>query len=98
MDTTHLRSEPSRRRHPSQTNRLQDSFPPQLTVAIALENSQYQFSASNAPANFFFGNPGALGGLNNSSANYTNKVATDVLVKATYEPGFGHYEIGSGVG
>ena len=59
-----------------------------------MENSQYQFSASNAPANFFFGNPGALGGLNNSSANYTNQVAPDVLVKATYEPGFGHYEIG----
>ncbi len=74
--------------------RLQDSFTPKLTVAVALENSQYQFSASNASANFFFGSPGALGGLNNSSANYTNQVAPDVLVKASYEPGFGHYEIG----
>ncbi len=74
--------------------RLQDSFTPKLTVAVALENSQYQFSASNASSNFFFGNPGALGGLNNSSANYTNQVAPDVLVKASYEPGFGHYEIG----
>ncbi|MBB5063059.1 hypothetical protein [Granulicella mallensis] len=74
--------------------RLQDSFTPKLTLAVALENSQYQFSASNASANFFFGNPGALGGLNNSSANYTNQVAPDVLVKGSYEPRFGHYEIG----
>jgi FtsZ-binding cell division protein ZapB len=74
--------------------RLQDSLSPKFTVAMSLENSQYQFSASNAPANFFFGSPGALGGLNNSSANYTNQVAPDLLVKATYEPGYGHYEIG----
>jgi hypothetical protein len=74
--------------------RLQDSFTSKLTLAVALENSQYQFSASNASPNFFFGNPGALGGLNNSSANYTNQVAPDVLVKASYEPGFGHYELG----
>jgi hypothetical protein len=74
--------------------RLQDSFTAKLTLAVALENSQYQFAASNAHANFFFGNPGALGGLNNSSSNYTNQVAPDVLVKASYEPGLGHYEIG----
>jgi len=74
--------------------RLQDSVTPKLTVAVALENSQYQFSASNALPNFFFGNAGALGGLNNSSANYTNQVAPDVLVKTAYEPGYGHYEIG----
>jgi hypothetical protein len=74
--------------------RLEDSLSPKITVAVALENSQYQFSASNAPSNFFFGNAGAAGGLNNSTANYTNQVAPDVLVKASYEPGYGHYEIG----
>jgi len=74
--------------------RLQDSITPKLTLAVALENSQYQFSASNASPNFFFGNAGAAGGLNNPSANYTNQVAPDVLVKAAYEPGYGHYEIG----
>jgi len=74
--------------------RLQDAFTPKLTVAIALENSQYQLSASNAPTNFFFGNAGAAGGLNNPSANYTNQVAPDVLVKAALDPGYGHYELG----
>jgi hypothetical protein len=74
--------------------RIQDAITPQLTVAASLENSQYQFSATNAPSNFFFGNAGAAGGLNNPSANYTNQVAPDVLVKASFEPGFGHYEVG----
>jgi hypothetical protein len=74
--------------------RLEDAFTPKLTVAVALENSQYQFSASNAPSNFFFGNAGAAGGLNNPTANYTNQVAPDVLLKAAFEPGYGHYEIG----
>jgi hypothetical protein len=74
--------------------RVQDAITSQLTVAASVENSQYQFSASNAPSNFFFGNAGAAGGLNNPSANYTNQVAPDVLVKASFEPGYGHYEIG----
>jgi hypothetical protein len=74
--------------------RLQDAIAPGVTAAIALENSQYQFSASNAPSNFFFGAAGAAGGLNNPSANYTNQVAPDVLVKIAFDPGYGHYEIG----
>jgi hypothetical protein len=74
--------------------RIQDAITPQITVAASLENSQYQFSATNAPSNFFFGNAGAAGGLNNPTANYTNQVAPDVLVKASFEPGYGHYEVG----
>jgi hypothetical protein len=74
--------------------RVQDAITPQLTVAASLENSQYQFSATNAPSNFFFGNAGAVGGLNNPLANYTNQVAPDVLLKASFDPGYGHYEVG----
>ncbi len=74
--------------------RLQDAITSRLTVAASLENSQYQFSATNAPSNFFFGNAGAAGGLNNPTANYTNQVAPDVLVKASFDPGHGHYELG----
>src|SRR6202041_589009 len=74
--------------------RFQDAITPKITLAAAIENSQYQFSASNAPSNFFFGNAGAAGGLNNPTANYTNQVAPDVLVKASFEPGYGHYEVG----
>ena len=74
--------------------RLQDTIAPGVTAAIALENSQYQFSASNAPSNFFVGNAGAAGGLNNPTANYTNQVSPDVLVKVSFDPAYGHYEIG----
>jgi hypothetical protein len=74
--------------------RVQQAFTPGFTLALALENSQYQFSASNAPSNFFFGSPGAAGGLNNPDANYTNQVAPDMIVKASFDPAYGHYEIG----
>ena len=62
--------------------RFQDAVTPKITLAGAVENSQYQFSASNAPSNFFFGSAGAAGGLDNPSANYTNQVAPDMLVKS----------------
>ena len=74
--------------------RLAYALTPRFTLAASLENSQYQFSASNAPSNFFFGAAGAVGGLNNSTANYTNQIAPDVIVKAAFDPGYGHYEIG----
>jgi hypothetical protein len=77
--------------------RFEDQFKPTVTFAFSLENSQYQFSASNAPSNFFFGAPGAVGGLNNSSANYTNQVAPDLITKVAFDPKLGHFEVG-GVG
>ena len=64
------------------------------TVAVALENAQNIFSATNANQNFFFGNAGTGGGLYNSTANYSNNVAPDVIVKAAFDPKIGHYEIG----
>jgi len=74
--------------------RVQEAFTPSFTLAASVENSQYQFAASNAGSNFFFGSVGAAGGLNNSAANYTNQVAPDVIVKASFDPKYGHYEIG----
>jgi len=67
---------------------------PNLTLAASLENSQYQFSAANASSNFFFGSPGNSSGVENPDANYTNQVAPDIAVKAAFDPGYGHYEVG----
>ncbi|HEV2709437.1 MAG TPA: hypothetical protein VGU67_04420 [Edaphobacter sp.] len=64
------------------------------TVAVSLENAQNIFSATNANSNFFFGNAGTGGGLYNSTANYSNNVAPDVIVKAAFDPKFGHFELG----
>jgi hypothetical protein len=65
-----------------------------VTLAVALEEAQTLYSASNANANFFLGNAGAGGGLYNTTANYSNDVAPDVILKATYDAKVGHYEIG----
>jgi hypothetical protein len=73
--------------------RVQQQVGHGVTLAAALENSQYQFSGSNAPSNFFFGNAGAAQGLNNSAASYTDQVAPDVIAKVSFDPGRGHYEI-----
>jgi len=74
--------------------RMEYAITPKLTAAASLENSQYQFLASNATNNFFFGSAGAAPGLNNPLANYTDQVAPDVIAKLTFDPGRGHFELG----
>jgi hypothetical protein len=63
-------------------------------LAASLEEAEIIYSATNANANFFIGNAGAGGGLFNVTANYSSNVAPDVIVKATFDPKVGHYEIG----
>ncbi|HXA79220.1 MAG TPA: hypothetical protein VNV41_18955 [Candidatus Acidoferrales bacterium] len=43
--------------------------------------------------NFLLGAFGATGGLNNPIGNYPYNPSPDFIVKAVFEPGFGHYEI-----
>jgi hypothetical protein len=73
--------------------RLQQSFGG-FTAAVALEQATMIESATNANANFFIGNAGTGGGLYNATANYTNNVAPDLIVKGTYDAKYGHLEIG----
>jgi hypothetical protein len=64
-------------------------------VALSLEESQTILAAAtNAPNNFFFGSAGNGSGLYNATANYSNNVAPDVIVKYTADPSFGHFEVG----
>jgi hypothetical protein len=64
------------------------------TAAGSLEQAEYIYSASNSPNNFFIGNAGTGGGLFNLTANYSNNVAPDVIVKGTYDGKYGHFEAG----
>jgi hypothetical protein len=73
--------------------RFQQSYG-KLTGAFSLEQAEYIYSASNAPANFFIGAPGTGGGLYNLTANYSNNVGPDVVVKGTYDAKWGHLEAG----
>ncbi len=55
------------------------------------------FTAANGTAsqNFFINAPGAGGGLYNAfdATGYTPNKAPDFLVKAAFDPGYGHYEV-----
>lgn len=65
-----------------------------FTAAGSIEQAEIIYSATNANPNFFIGNSGAGGGLFNTLANYSNNIAPDVVVKGTWDPKIGHYEIG----
>src|SRR5882757_7259442 len=66
-----------------------------FTAALALEQAEYIYSASNANGNFFIGNAGTGGGLYNVLANYSNNVAPDLILKGTYDAKYGHFEVGA---
>ena len=74
--------------------RFQQSFGG-FTAALALEQATMIESATNPNANFFIGNAGTGGGLYNATANYTNNVAPDLILKATYDAKYGHFETGA---
>jgi hypothetical protein len=74
--------------------RVVKNFNNKWWLAASLENPQTTLTASNNASNFAFGGVGAGGSLyNNVNANYSFNAMPDVVVKAAFEPGFGHYEI-----
>ena len=66
-----------------------------FTAALSLEQAEILESATNANANFFIGNAGTAGGLYSPLANYSNNVAPDLILKATYDARYGHFEAGA---
>ena len=76
--------------------RFQQTIGTKTTIALGLEQAQTIFSAAGSvPTNFFYGSTGTGGGLYNAfNGTYTNNVAPDVIVKATFDPRYGHYEVG----
>ena len=74
--------------------RLVKGFNRRMWLGVSLENPEVNsLTASNAPANFFWGTAGNGGGLYNPTTNYSFNDSPDFVVKAAFEPGFGHYEI-----
>ncbi len=73
--------------------RVVKNFDNRFWLAASLENPQTTFTASNAASNFALGSPGVGAGLYPSTANYSFNAMPDVILKAAYEPGFGHYEV-----
>jgi len=73
--------------------RVVKNFDNHFWLAASLENPQTTFAVTNNANNFALGSPGVGAGLYPSTANYSFNAMPDVIVKAAFEPGFGHYEV-----
>ncbi|MGC2421479.1 MAG: FlxA-like family protein [Candidatus Acidiferrales bacterium] len=62
-------------------------------TAIAVSATSASVVNPTTTVNFLFGTYGIGGGLYNPAANYSFNPSPDFIVKAVFEPGFGHYEI-----
>jgi len=86
--------------------RVVKNFNNKIWLGASIENAQTtNLGGGNFPTNFVIGQPGTGGGLYNSgetlsssgglspAANYSYNYTPDFVVKAAFEPGFGHYEV-----
>ncbi len=73
--------------------RVAKNFNNHVWLAASLEDSQTTLAARGNASNFALGGPGLGGGLYNPTANYSFNATPDLILKAAFEPGFGHYEI-----
>ena len=66
-----------------------------FALGFSVEGPQTTYTAHGAGNNFFFNTPGAGGGLYNfaDTTGYTANKSPDFFVKATLDPGWGHYEV-----
>jgi hypothetical protein len=66
-----------------------------FAVGFSVEGPQTTLGGNGLPTNFFFNAPGDAAGLFNSfdGTGYTINKSPDFLVKATADPGWGHYEV-----
>lgn len=73
--------------------RFSRSFNNKVWLAMSIEEPQITFKSGGAATPFLFGEAGTNGGLYNTTANYSFNLTPDFIVKAVFEPGFGHYEV-----
>jgi hypothetical protein len=73
--------------------RASKSFGNKVWFAVSMENPQATITSHNNAANFLVGSAGTGGGLYNLNANYSFNPSPDIIAKAVFEPGFGHYEV-----
>jgi hypothetical protein len=81
--------------------RIVRNFNNHFWLGASIENPQTTFAARGNASNFAFGGPGNGGGLYNGGgtptggnlASYSFNATPDFVIKAAFEPGFGHYEI-----
>src|SRR5271167_1011931 len=73
--------------------RVTKNFQNKAWVGFSIEDPQTLLTVSGQNTNFLIGGPGNSGGLYNPTANYSSNILPDFIVKAAFQPGWGHYEI-----
>lgn len=73
--------------------RFVKDFNNKVWLGLSVEEPQASFKVGGTVTPYLFGAPGNGGGLYNPTANYSFNMTPDFVVKAAFEPGFGHYEI-----
>ena len=85
--------------------RITKDFGGKVAVGLSIEAPQITLggrgfstftpASGSATQNFFVNAPGANGGLYNAfdATGYTTNKAPDLVVKAAFDPGYGHYEV-----
>jgi hypothetical protein len=71
---------------------LTQDFDHKVAIAVAIENPQGTLTTHGNGDNFLLGEAGASNTYN-TTANYTANPAPDIIAKAAFDPGFGHYEV-----
>jgi hypothetical protein len=64
-----------------------------IWLAAAVEESQATLGGRGASNNFLMGQQGNISGSFNPSENYAYNSAPDFILKAAFQPGWGHYEV-----
>ncbi|MGH9746827.1 MAG: hypothetical protein ACRD59_12050 [Candidatus Acidiferrales bacterium] len=64
-----------------------------ITIAVSAEDPQTTLAGKIQTQNTLIAAPGDLSGLYNNQANYSYNETPDFVVKAAFDPGWGHYEI-----
>ena len=73
--------------------RVTKEFNKKAWLGFAVENPQTILTAHGNNNDFLIGAPGANGGLLPATNNFSFNKVPDFIVKAAFEPGWGHYEI-----
>jgi hypothetical protein len=73
--------------------RLAKDFGNKVWLGAAVEEAQTTLTAHGQNNDFLVGSFGISGGLYNPIANYAFAAAPDLVFKAAFQPGWGHYEI-----
>jgi hypothetical protein len=78
--------------------RTTKNFNNKVWLGMSVEGAQTTLTAHGNANNFLIAAAGVGGGLYNNQANYSFNTIPDFVIKAVFEPGWGHYEFFGVVG